>query len=80
MHEAHGLSKPLLTLLHLTVRCTEQNATINFCLANDDPQQIADLTHTKQFLLGSFHNYQIPRGNWCVFLLVNFNHNKKIVG
>ena len=29
-------AQPLLTLLHLTVRCTEQNATINFCLANDD--------------------------------------------
>ena len=26
MHEAHGLSQSLLTLLYLTVRCTGQNA------------------------------------------------------
>ena len=33
VHEANGLSQPLLTLLHLMVCCAEQNATINFCSA-----------------------------------------------
>ena len=32
VHAAHGLSQRLLTLLRLTVCCTEQNAIINFCL------------------------------------------------
>ena len=50
VHEAHGLSQPLLTLLDLTVCCTEQIDTINFCLANDVSRQIAALTHTEQFL------------------------------
>ena len=59
MDEAHGLSQPLLTLLHLTGCCTEQNATINFYLAKDDSRQIADLTHAKQFL-------------WVVFTIVKF--------
>ena len=49
VHEAHGLSLPLFTLPHLTVCCTEQNAT-KFFLANDDSRQIAYLAHTKQFL------------------------------
>ena len=35
VHEAHALSKPLLTLLRLTIRCTEQNATINYCIPNN---------------------------------------------
>ena len=59
MDEAHGLSQPLLTLLHLTGCCTEQNATVNFYLAKDDSRQIADLTHAKQFL-------------WVVFTIVKF--------
>ena len=59
LHAAHSLSQPLLTLLHLTAHCTEQNATINFCLANGDSRQIADLTYTKQFL-------------WAVFKIIKF--------
>ena len=59
VHGGHGLPQPLLTLLHLAVRCTEPNATINFCLANDDSRQIAILTHTKQFL-------------WAVFTIIRF--------
>ena len=49
VHEAHGLPQPSLTLLHLTACCTEESATINFNLANDDSRQIVDSTHTKQF-------------------------------
>ena len=45
VHKAHGLSHQLLTLLHLTVCCTEQNAPINFGLINNDSQQIADSTY-----------------------------------
>ena len=48
VHEVHGLSQALLTLLHLTVYCSEQNATRNFCLVNDDSQTIS---------LGSFRDY-----------------------
>ena len=46
---AHGLSQQLLTLLHLTACCAEQNATINFCLANDNSRYIADLTIQNNF-------------------------------
>ena len=46
-------------LVHLTVWCTEQNAAINFSLANDDLRQIANLTNTKQFL-------------WAVFIIIKF--------
>ena len=66
MHEAHGLSKPLLTLLHLTVSCTEQNATVNFCLTNDDSWQFADLTLTKQFLLSVSQLLNWPLKLLCV--------------
>ena len=59
VHEAHGLSQPLLTLLPLTVYCTEQNTTKFFCLTMDDSRQVADLTHTKQFL-------------WAVFAIMKF--------
>ena len=50
VYEAHDLSQPLLTLLHLTICCTEKNATINIYLATDDSRQIADSTHTKQLV------------------------------
>ena len=59
MHGAHGLSQPLLTLLHLTVCCTAQNATMNFCLEMDDSRQVCDLTHSKQFL-------------WTVFTIIKY--------
>ena len=49
VHEAHGLPQPSLTLLHLTACCTEESATINFNLANDDSRQIVDSTHTNNF-------------------------------
>ena len=55
--EAHGLSQPLLTLLHLMVCCTI--ATINFCLASDNSGQIVDITHIKQFL-------------WAVVTIIKF--------
>ena len=41
--------KTIINLAALNGRCTEQNATRNFSLANDDSRQMADLTHTKQF-------------------------------
>ena len=51
VHEAHGLSYTLvLTLLHLTVCCMEQNTTINFCLANDDSWQIVDSTQSVKII------------------------------
>ena len=59
VHEAHGLPEPWLTLLHLMVCCTEQNATIDFCLTMDDSRQVAVLTHTKQCL-------------WAVFTIIVF--------
>ena len=49
MYEAHGLCQPLLTLLILTIRCIDHNASINVCLENYDSRQIADLTQNKQF-------------------------------
>ena len=60
VHEAHSLSQQLLTLLHLTCCCTKKNATINFYLANDDSRQIADLTHTTQFLCVVFTIIKFP--------------------
>ena len=48
VHGAHNL---VLTLLHLTVCCTDQNATINFCLTMDDSREVDELNHTKQFLV-----------------------------
>ena len=42
VHEAHGLSQPLLTLQHSTVCYTLINNTINFSLASGDSLQIAD--------------------------------------
>ena len=51
------MSQSLLTLLHLTVRCTEQNATINICSANDHSLQIGNITHTKQYI-------------WVVFTII----------
>ena len=44
----------------LTGCCTKQNATINFYLANDDSRQLADLTHTKQFLCVVFTIIKFP--------------------
>ena len=60
VHKAHSLSQSLLISLHLTVHYTEQNATIKLCLANDDSRPIADLTHTKQFLLVVFTVIKLP--------------------
>ena len=60
VHQVHGLSQPLLTLLHLMICYTEQNATINLSLANDDSQQIADLTNTQQFLWPIFKLIHVP--------------------
>ena len=47
-------------MLHLTVCCTEQNATINFYSANADSRQIAHLTHIKHFLLAVFTIIEFP--------------------
>ena len=67
-----GLSQPLLTLLHLTVCYIEQNATINFCLANDDSWQIADLTHTHSF--GQFSQLlNSPSKLMCVSFFLFFS-------
>ena len=52
MHEAHGLSQPLLTLQHLTVCYTELNNTIIFSLANGDSLEIADF-NPYQTILGA---------------------------
>ena len=60
VHQVHGLSQPLLTLLHLMICCTAQNVTINLSLANDDSQQIADLTNTQQFLWPIFKLIHVP--------------------
>ena len=56
LHETHDLSQPLFTLLHLT----EKNSATNFCLANNDSRQIADLISIAQFL-------------WAVFTLIIFS-------
>ena len=74
MHEAHGLSQPLLTLLRITVGCSERKTIINFCLPNDDSRQIADSTHTKQFLRAVFTRLEFPveidvRFVFCIFCL-----------
>ena len=69
VHEAHGMPKPLLTLLHLTACCTEQNASINFCLANDDSRHIADLTHSEHFLWAAFIFVKFPIENDVRFFL-----------
>ena len=68
VHEAHGLSQPLLILLHLKVYCTEQNARMKFCLANDNSWQIADFTHTKWFLWAVFTIIQFPVEIKCTYL------------
>ena len=65
VHGAHGFSQPLLTLLHLTACYAEQNATINFCLANNDVRQIANSNNTKQIL-----NFQFKL--MCVSLIVQY--------
>ena len=52
-------------LLH-RVKCHNK-----FCLANDDPRQFDDWTHTKQFL-NSFHNYQISRWSWYAFFSLGY--------
>ena len=57
VHEAHGLLQPLLTLLHLTVCCTEQMLQ---CLENDYSRKCSDLTHTKQF-------------RWTFFILIKLS-------
>ena len=60
MYEAHGLCQPLLTLLQLTIRCIDHNASINVCLENYDSRQIADLTHNKQFPRAVFTIKKFP--------------------
>ena len=60
VHEAQFLSHPLLTLLHLIVCCTEQNATIKHCLTNDDSQQNADSTHTIKFIQAVYILIKFP--------------------
>ena len=73
VHEAHGLPEPWLTLLHLMVCCTEQNATIDFCLTMDDSRQVAVLTHTKQFLWAVFTTMYFPlKLMYVTFLLSIF--------
>ena len=54
VHEAHVFLQPSLTLLHLTILYTEQNATINFGLTNHDSRQIANLTHINKFISAVF--------------------------
>ena len=85
IHEAQGLSQPLLTLLRLTVCCTEQNTTISFCLANDDSRKIADLTHTKQFLrtVSTIIRFPVVQYiyTWLLVLFIHgLNHLLSVVG
>ena len=72
VHEAQGLSQPLLTLLHLTVCCTGQHATLNVCLANDDARQIGDLTHTSNFYGQFSHLLYFPLKSMCVSFFVRY--------
>ena len=74
VHEANGLSQPLLPFLHLTVYCTEQNAAINFWLANDDSRQIVDSTHNNQFLGQFSQSLNFPSKLMCVFFCSLYKH------
>ena len=57
----------LLTLLHLTVCCTEKNAIIHFLSSKwwFTADHCFNPYHT--IPLGSFQTHQIARWNWCAF-------------
>ena len=60
VHDAYGLSRLFLMLLHLMVCCRQHNTTIKFCLANHDSRHITDSIHAKQCLRTVFTIMKCP--------------------